>query len=406
MTKESKAIITDPEYGETVAIKQIDQRKNEPQPMVVAEDTGIVSLTSAMSSKDLRQAVKLMTDQRKIIADFVKENLVDGVDFGVIESTTKSGKTFKSKPTLYKPGMEKIFSLFGLATELEKDTTTLEMLDTIKNCIAFKCSVTRNGQKIAEGRGAATVGDMGRDVNATIKIAEKRARMDACLSMGFSEYFTQDMDDPEYRKPKQEQTQIRRESAVRPLPVSDQQRKTIFALMHKIALTEPDDMKDALVLNGYPASTKEMTRDQASKIIDSLVNGTFARPPVPEPDDPDKVITDIPDEPIDLDDITVVDDTETFLATDEIKEDIEAKIKTLGLTPMGRMRLLKETTKNRVALSRCDDDDWMKLQTRIDNVLNGKEELPTEWFEKETTPKQNNAKSTGVDDGTSDTESN
>ena len=28
-----------------------------------------------------------------------------------------------------------------------------------------------------------------------IKIAEKQARMDACLTLGFSEYFTQDLDD-------------------------------------------------------------------------------------------------------------------------------------------------------------------------------------------------------------------
>lgn len=249
---------------------------DEEKSVVLAKDeTGIVSLTSAMSSADLRKAVKLMNEQRKIISKFISENLVEGTDYGSIEGETKSGRKFVGKPTLFKPGMEKILSLFGLASELEKDTETLEMLANRQNVVAYKCIIMRNGQKIAEGRGAATVGDMGRDVNSTIKIAEKRARMDACLSLGFSEYFTQDMDDPDYKQPKSQKSTA---PAPTKQAVTDKQRKMLFKLMNSCGINDPEEMKLTLRLNGYPDSTKLMERKQASEMIDKLVRDEFARP--------------------------------------------------------------------------------------------------------------------------------
>lgn len=377
--------------------KELQANKDNPvpedSPVVLADpETGIVSLTTAMSSKDLKAAVKLMTEQRKIIADFVKENLVKDVDYGQIEATSKAGKSFKSKPTLYKPGMEKILSLFGLATELKKDTQTLEMTD-IRNAIAFKCVITRNGQKIAEGRGAAVVGDMGRDLNSTIKIAEKRARMDACLSLGFSEYFTQDMDDSDYRqKPKfVPNNQASRPPAIDPEgPVTDKQRKTMFALMHKAGINEPDAMKLTLKLNGFPESTKEMTVKDASAMIDMLVRDDFIRP---EEDQPPATDDDLP--VIDIDESTDVDKEvgdaiDTFLITDELKAELAENINTLGLSAQGRLRMLKEVT-GHITLNALKDGDWMALSQKVDDVLNDKIKLPAEWLAKEetkTTPKQ------------------
>ena len=128
--------------------------------------------------------------RRTQIKSFVKDQLVAGTDFVNI----------KGKDTLAKPGMEKILSLFSLKSRLFKDEETLSMV-TSKDLIAYRCELYRTHSSdgheeiMAEGRGSCSVSEKRGDVNTTIKIAEKRARMDACLTLGFSEYFTQDLDD-------------------------------------------------------------------------------------------------------------------------------------------------------------------------------------------------------------------
>jgi hypothetical protein len=85
--------------------------------------------------------------------------------------------------------MEKIFSLFGIISTLERDVETVEMVSK-PGVIAYKCKLYRNGTFVGEGRGACDVAERGR-VNDAIKIAEKRARMDA---------FTQDLEDLGYEE--------------------------------------------------------------------------------------------------------------------------------------------------------------------------------------------------------------
>lgn len=139
---------------------------------------------------ELQQMVDIEKSKREIIKQYVKEQLVEGIDFGKIPIGGRESKT-----TLFKPGMEKILSLMGITTVLEKDADTWEMLGSKSGVICYRCTLSKGTQILSEGRGSATVGDKGRDANATIKIAEKRARMDATLTLGFSEFFTQDLED-------------------------------------------------------------------------------------------------------------------------------------------------------------------------------------------------------------------
>ncbi len=147
----------------------------------------------ALSPDQLKAAVEVEAARRRILRDFVRSQLESGKDYGTIDIRTRTGSVTQSKPVLFKSGMEKIFALFNVVSTLEKDTQTIEMVGK-EGVIAYKCTLTRNGEFISEGRGAAEVSEKGR-VNDAIKIAEKRARMDACLSLGFSEYFTQDLED-------------------------------------------------------------------------------------------------------------------------------------------------------------------------------------------------------------------
>jgi hypothetical protein len=138
--------------------------------------------------EELRKSAQAEGERRALIKEFVATQLQQGIDYGQIDIYGKS-----SKPTLFKPGMEKIFSLFNIVSELEKDEDTLSMITT-KDVVAYRCRLYRNGTFVGEGRGACAISERGR-VNDSIKIAEKRARMDACLNLGFSEYFTQDLED-------------------------------------------------------------------------------------------------------------------------------------------------------------------------------------------------------------------
>lgn len=235
--------------------------------------SNVVSLYSGMSTKNLQKQVDKMTAQRQVIAGFVKDHLKEGVDYGTIESTSKSGKAFKSKPTLYKPGQEKIFSLFGLVSELVRDQETLEMLSEVTNLVAYKCNVYKNNVKVAEGRGAAVIGDLGRDANSTIKIAEKRARMDACLTLGFSEYFTQDLEDPEYRKKNypSSSTHTRQQKSVDDGELmTDNQRKLVYKLLEKKGLNK-DDMRSYIKLKTEIEDPKDLTKHKASSLIKTIL---------------------------------------------------------------------------------------------------------------------------------------
>ena len=140
-------------------------------------------------------ALKTEAEKRKLIQSYIKKQLIEGVDYGPI---VIGGQ--KSKPTLFKPGAEKFCSLLHLRPRFEKDSETLEMLpESILNTgvIALKCELIHEdtGKIIAEGRGACTVQERKGQLNTAIKIAEKRAQLDAVLRIGLSDTFTQDLED-------------------------------------------------------------------------------------------------------------------------------------------------------------------------------------------------------------------
>lgn len=157
----------------------------------------------------------------------VQKELKQGHDYDTIPGT--------SKPTLLKPGAEKLLMMFGLTSEYE-------FLDKIEDydkgifAYTMKCILSRNGQKITEGVGSCnskenkyrwrwikeddlplgvdkdslkkktnnwgkTEYQMENDeiysqANTILKMAKKRAQVDATLTVAsLSELFTQDMED-------------------------------------------------------------------------------------------------------------------------------------------------------------------------------------------------------------------
>lgn len=130
--------------------------------------------------------------KRTALEGYIKGHLKDGVDFGTIPF----GPNRQSKPCLFKPGAEKVASLLKLRPSFRADADVLKMLGEVgTGVVAFVCTLaTGAGEVVAEGRGSC--GPEKQDLNTRIKIAEKRAMLDAVLRVAaLSDHFTQDTDD-------------------------------------------------------------------------------------------------------------------------------------------------------------------------------------------------------------------
>jgi len=132
----------------------------------------------------------------------IQKTLKEGHDYGVIPGTG-------NKPTLLKPGAEKILMLMGVTSEYE---IIERVQDYDRGFFAFtvKCVLSRGGQVITEGVGHANTRERrytrvkeGREpqdpytlANTVLKMAKKRAQVDATLTIAaLSEIFTQDIED-------------------------------------------------------------------------------------------------------------------------------------------------------------------------------------------------------------------
>ena len=124
----------------------------------------------------------------------IRQSFVEGHDYGVIPNT--------DKPTLYKPGAEKILMLLGLRSEFDIVDSTR---DFEKGFFEYqiRCRLLHGDMIITEGLGAANTrearyrkGDPYTLDNTVLKMAKKRALVDAALLVGsLSDIFTQDIED-------------------------------------------------------------------------------------------------------------------------------------------------------------------------------------------------------------------
>lgn len=127
--------------------------------------------------------------KRNALEDYIRSGLKQGVDYDRVGPSKKN--------TLLKPGAEKVAALLRLRATFHKDGETVEMLaDAERGTLAYVCQlVTPAGEVAAEGRGACSP-DERPNVNVRIKIAMKRAQVDAVLRVAaLSDHFTQDLDD-------------------------------------------------------------------------------------------------------------------------------------------------------------------------------------------------------------------
>jgi hypothetical protein len=162
-----------------------------------------------------RDAVTQLQQHRSLLMEYVQSQLRKDVDFGIVPGT--------DKPTLYKPGAEKMRTLFSLQAmtvmadkELDRPgnfamfTYRTEIRDKYGNLLAT-CEGSCNSQekkyrerntykwvnkkKEKVGTEATPVCDV---LNTLQKMAQKRSFVGAIiLATGASDFFNQDIDDPE-----------------------------------------------------------------------------------------------------------------------------------------------------------------------------------------------------------------
>jgi hypothetical protein len=184
-------------------------------------------------------------------------SLIEGVDIGsvqttlakinqfqaVVQSTLKAEHDYgvipgTNKPTLLKPGAEKIHMLFGVTSEYE----LIERIqDYDKGFFAFtvRCMIYKNDMKITEGVGHCNTKEkkyINQDpytlANTCLKMAKKRAQIDATLTLAsLSEIFTQDIEDMrEFIQTEQIQTMTPSDAAAIKLTFGKHKGKTLKEL--------------------------------------------------------------------------------------------------------------------------------------------------------------------------------
>jgi len=133
-----------------------------------------------------KQGVDDLLAKRQYFIKQVLPLLKEGLDFFVI----------KGKKSLGKAGAEKLASIWSIKAKFEKDHESIEMLGATPGLVAYRCDLYRDEVFQGQGRGSDALERNQNDANKTIKMAQKRAYVDAIIrSTGLSDIFTQDLED-------------------------------------------------------------------------------------------------------------------------------------------------------------------------------------------------------------------
>ena len=161
--------------------------------MVIQEEVNALSIIEGLNLNKVQKSMNAIQMWQKLAQD----NLVEGHDYG-------ASFYGASKPSLLKPGAEKILMLLGLSSEYE----IIEKIQDYDNgffTYTIRCILTKNGQVITEGLGHCNSKEKKYESdkqdkfmlgNTCLKMAKKRAQVDAALTVGsLSDIFTQDLED-------------------------------------------------------------------------------------------------------------------------------------------------------------------------------------------------------------------
>jgi len=195
---------------------------------------------------DIRQVQATMTKISQF-QQVIQKTLHQGHDFGIIPGT--------DKPTLLKPGAEKILMMMGLRSEFEIVDSTR---DFEKGFFQYQvqCKLFKGDILITEGLGACNTRErkyLKMDPytmdNTVLKMAKKRALVDAALLVAsLSDVFTQDLEDIDLTG--EQVSTARRDATDQDGTITRKQVNRMWAL----AKGSADIVKQALKEHGFERS--------------------------------------------------------------------------------------------------------------------------------------------------------
>ena len=191
----------------------------------MTEQQASYNALSVIEGVDIREVTGTMAKINQF-QQVVQKNLKKDFDFGIVPGT--------QKPSLLKPGAEKIFMLLGLRSEFQMVDSTRDFESGFFQ-YQVKCRLYKGDILITEGLGAANSRErkwVKQDPysidNTILKMARKRSMTDAALTVGsLSDIFTQDLSDMdiEGRPVEQKKTATDQDGGI-----SKAQAKRMFAL--------------------------------------------------------------------------------------------------------------------------------------------------------------------------------
>ena len=198
----------------------------------------------------------------------IQKTLHQGHDFGIIPGT--------DKPTLLKPGAEKILMMMGLRSEFEIVDSTR---DFEKGFFQYqvRCRLLKGDMVITEGLGACNTRErkyLKMDPytmdNTVLKMAKKRSLIDATLLVAsLSDIFTQDLEDIDING---QPTEMQKVYTDQEGTISKAQAKRMFAL----AKGNAEIVKQVLNDYGYEKSeqVEKIKYDEICSKIEQLAEAS------------------------------------------------------------------------------------------------------------------------------------
>ena len=223
-----------------------------------------------------------VTRRTQMLRDYVRNHMVEGEDYGIVPGGTK--------PTLFKPGAEKLNAVFGLSPLVEVSSRVENWDDGFVSYEVKVMLFNKRSEKVdAEGIGSCNSRerryknqDAANIANTVLKMAKKRALVDATLSATrASGMFTQDLEDmdlsepaPRYgsnnlnRAPGREEAQPVREGGAGSGDLATEaQHRAIMAIAGRVFGRHSRD-EDVLRLAKKPI--EQLSKTEASGLIDKL----------------------------------------------------------------------------------------------------------------------------------------
>lgn len=226
---------------------------------------GSLALIDNVSIQQVAATMQKISQFQKVIQQTLHANH----DYGIVPGS--------SKPTLLKPGAEKILMMMGLRSEFEIVDSTRDFENGFFQ-YQVRCKLYKLDTLITEGLGACNTREKrykNQDPysldNTVLKMAKKRALVDAVLLVAsLSDIFTQDLEDMDLEgEPISMQQKVYTDQDG---TITTKQAKRMFAL----AEGDNDIVKDALKAFGYEHS-KDVKKADYDKICATIERAVQAK---------------------------------------------------------------------------------------------------------------------------------